>query len=163
MIRVVVAADSGHVFASLTAAVAGVSGAFIARYGSSAGRLDRIVAPLAPDLVLIGSAGPQEALARLAEVRHAAPAARVVVVSSTPEVGWLADALRAHATAVLPGDLEPRVTALVLAEVMADEGAAAAPADAGATGRAQAVPLRPRRRRRARTHPAEHAREGQAA
>ena len=120
MTRVVVVADSGPVLASLTAAVGTVPGAYIVRHGSSAGPLDRLVAPLAPNLVVIGDLlVPEDALARLAEVRRAAPAAQVVVLSSSPEAGWLADALRAEAAAVLPGNLEPATLGLVLREVLA--------------------------------------------
>jgi DNA-binding NarL/FixJ family response regulator len=118
--RVVAVAASGQVLASLTAAVETVPGAYLVRHASSAGRLDRIVAPLAPDLVLIGDLlVPDDALKRLAEVRSAAPDAKVVVVSSSPEAAWLADALRAEASAVLPGTLEPQTLGLVLREVLA--------------------------------------------
>jgi DNA-binding NarL/FixJ family response regulator len=124
MIRVVVVADSGPVLASLTAAVGTVPGAYIIRHGSSAGPLDRLVAPLAPDLVVIGDlVFPEHALARLAEVRRAAPGAQVVVCSSQPEASWLADALRAEASAVLPGNLEPATLGVVLREVLEAGGA----------------------------------------
>jgi DNA-binding NarL/FixJ family response regulator len=120
VIRVIAVAASGQVLASLTAAVETVPGAYLVRHASSAGRLDRIVAPLAPDLVLIGDLlVAEDALARLAEVRRAAPDAKVVVVSSSPEAVWLADALRAQASAVLPGHLEPQTLGLVLREVLA--------------------------------------------
>ena len=120
MTRVVVVADSGPALASLTAAVGTIPGAYVVRHGSSANRLDRLIAPLAPDLVVIGDLMvPEDALARLAEVRAAAPAAQVVVLSSSPEAGWLADALRAHAAAVLPGSLEPQTLGVVLREVLA--------------------------------------------
>ena len=120
MTRVVVVADSGPVLASLTAAVGTVPGAYIVRHGSTAGPLDRLVAPLSPDLVVIGDLlVPEDALARLAEVRRAAPDAQVVVLSSSPEAGWLADALRAHAAAVLPGNAGARTLGLVLREVLA--------------------------------------------
>jgi DNA-binding NarL/FixJ family response regulator len=122
--RVVVVADSGPVLASLTDAVSTVPGAYIVRHSSSLVPLDRLVAPLAPDLVVIGDLRvPEHALARLAEIRRAAPGARVVVLSSSPEAGWLADALRAHAAAVLPGHLEPNTLGLVLREVLAAPGA----------------------------------------
>lgn len=124
MTRVVVVADSGAVLASLTAAVGTVPGASVVRHGSSVCRLDRLVAPLAPDLVLIGDLQvPQDALARLAEVRAAAPHAQVVVLSSSPEASWLADALRAQASAVLPGNLEPNTLGVVLREVLAGRDA----------------------------------------
>ena len=124
MTRVVVVADSCPVLASLTAAVETVRGAHIIRHGSSAAPLDRLLAPLHPDLVVIGDLlVPAHALARLAEVRSACPDAKVVVLSSTPEASWLADALRAHASAVLPGNLEPQTLGVVLREVLAGPGA----------------------------------------
>ena len=124
MTRVIIVADSGLALANLTAAVASVPGAYIVRHGSSVAPLDRLVAPLAPDLVLIGDLlAPDKALARIAEVRRAAPNAKVVVLSSSTEAGWLADALRAHASAVLPGTLEPHTLGLVLREVLAEDGA----------------------------------------
>lgn len=124
MTRVVVVADSGPALAGLTAAVACVPGGYIIRHASSSAPLDRIVAPLAPDLVLIGDLlAPDQALARIAEVRRAAPLAKVVVLSSSSEAGWLADALRARASAVLPGTLEPHTLGLVLCEVFANDGA----------------------------------------
>jgi DNA-binding NarL/FixJ family response regulator len=90
------------------------------RHLNSAGPLERLVGPLAPDLVILGDLFVADhALARLAEVRRAAPAAKVVVISSKPEAGWLADALRAHASAILPGNLEPQTLGLVLREVLA--------------------------------------------
>ena len=67
---------------------------------------------------------PEDALARLAEVRGAAPDAQVVVLSSSPEAGWLADALRAKASAVLPGRMDPETLGLVLREVLAERDAA---------------------------------------
>ena len=108
MTRVVVVADSGPALASLTAAVGTVPGAYIVRHGSSAGRLDRLVAPLAPDLVADRRpARPRRTRSRASpRCARAAPDAKVVVLSSSPEAGWLADALRAKASAVLPG--QPR-------------------------------------------------------
>ncbi len=120
MTRVVIVADSARALESLTAAVATLPGAYVARYASSTCPLGRLVAPLAPDLVVIGDLlAPDHALTSIADVRRAAPAAKVVVLSSTPEAAWLADALRADASAVLPGSLEPQTLGLVLREVLA--------------------------------------------
>ena len=133
MTRVIIVADSGPALASLTAAVATVPGAYIVRYGSSTHRLDRLVAPLSPDLVVIGDLlAPEHALASLADVRRAAPAAKVVVMSSTSEAVWLGDALRAQASAVLPGTLDAETLGVVLREVLA-EREPAVPVEAGAT------------------------------
>jgi len=120
MTRVIIVADSGAALANLTAAVETVPGAFIVRHGSTTGPLEGLVASLAPDLVIIGDLlAPDRALARLAEVRRAAPGAKVVVLSSTPEADWLADVLRAEAAAVVPGGVEPHTLGLVLSEVLA--------------------------------------------
>jgi DNA-binding NarL/FixJ family response regulator len=121
MTRVVVVADSGPVLAGLTAAVGTVPGAYIARHASSGATLDRLVAALSPDLVVIGDLlVPENALARLAEVRRAAPSAQIVVLSSSTAASWLADALRAEASAVLPGNVEPNTLGIVLREVLAE-------------------------------------------
>ena len=83
MTRVVVVADRGEDFASLTAAVGRLPGACLVRHGSGAAPLDRMVGAIAPDLVVIGALRTGDrSVARLAEVRRAAPAARVVVLSS---------------------------------------------------------------------------------
>jgi DNA-binding NarL/FixJ family response regulator len=146
--RVVIVADSGATMSALTAAVTAVKGAHIVRYGNSRTRLARLLAPVAPDLVVIGdlhtAAG---ALARLAEIAGTAPAAKVVLLGDGAEVSWLPDALRARAAAVLPGNVEPRVLAIVLGEVIAEDAPSA-------------VPLRPRR---AHAHRTEQAQQGQAA
>jgi DNA-binding NarL/FixJ family response regulator len=131
MTRVVVIADSGSTLKALTGAVMTVRGAEIVRYGNIRTRLDRLLASAAPDLVVIGDLRiAQQALIRLAEVRRAAPAAKVVLLSSSSGAAWLADALRAEASAVLPGNPEPRVLGIVLRDVLAQpEGAAPAAAD----------------------------------
>jgi DNA-binding NarL/FixJ family response regulator len=146
----VIIADSGSVLADLTAAVADVSGTHIARHASGRAPLDRLLLPLAPDLVVIGAlTDPRLALARLAEVKRAAPAAKVVVLSERSEASWLADALRADAAAVLPGPVDPRTLAVVLREVIGAEGERASTPAAGGTKRE--LLLHGRRRRAGRT------------
>jgi DNA-binding NarL/FixJ family response regulator len=148
MTRVIIVADSGMTMAALTAAVTAVSGAHIVRYGNSRTRLERLLAPGAPDLVVIGDLRTaDDALVRLAEIRRSAPRAEVVLLGDGPVVGWLPEALKAQAAAVLPGNVEPRGLAIVLAEVIAERAA-------------RTVPLRPRRMR---AHESERTHEGQAA
>ena len=121
MTSVLVIADSGRALADLTAAVQTVSGTYIARHASGSKSLDRIVSVLSPDVVVIGElAAGQDALDRLAEIRRSAPAAKVVLLSSRSDADWLADALRAHASAVLPGAVEPHTLGAVLREVIAE-------------------------------------------
>jgi DNA-binding NarL/FixJ family response regulator len=146
--RIAIVADSGATMAKLTAAVTAVKGAHIVRYGNSRTRLERLLAPAEPDVVVIGdlhtAAG---ALVRLAEIAGTAPAAKVVLLGDGQEVRWLPDALRARAAAVLPGNIEARVLAVVLGEVIAERAATPVPLR----------PYRPRAQEIERTH------EGQAA
>jgi DNA-binding NarL/FixJ family response regulator len=60
----------------------------------------------------------EDALARLAEARAAAPATAVVVLAAEQDAAWLADALRAGAAAVLPGGVDAATLELVLREVL---------------------------------------------
>ena len=126
MTSVLVIADSGRALAELTAAVQTVSGTYIARHASGCRSLDRIVSALSPDVVVIGElASGRDALDRLAEIRRSAPAAKVVLLSSRTDADWLADALRAHASAVLPGAVEAQTLGAVLREVIAEPRLAA--------------------------------------
>jgi chemotaxis response regulator CheB len=109
--RVVVVADRGEDFASLTAAVGRLPGACLVRHGSGAAPVDRMVGAIAPDLVVIGALRTGDrSVARLAEVRRAAPAARVVVLSSAAETGALAGALRAEAVGARGAAVMPSPT-----------------------------------------------------
>jgi chemotaxis response regulator CheB len=104
MTRVVVVADSGTVMAELTNAVGAIAGAEIVRHGSSRTRLDRLVARVDPDLVVIGELeAPDEAPARVAEIHSGAPRARVVVLPRRDNAG-----LRAALRAVSSEADEPR-------------------------------------------------------
>jgi chemotaxis response regulator CheB len=111
MTRVVVVADRGEDFASLTAAVRQLPGACLVRAASGAARVDRMVGAVAPDLVVIGALRTGErSVARVAEVHRAAPAARVVVLSSAAETGAVAGALRAEAVGAGSAPVMPSPT-----------------------------------------------------
>lgn len=141
MTAVVVVADSGPQHAALTEAVGAVAGASIVRHVSGRTALDRALATIEPDLVVIGDLrAPAHAMARLAEARRAAPRAKIVVAGSGPGATWLADALRAGAAAVVPGPVEPRTLAIVLREVSAAEPPARRPAPLHAAGLPDLIP-----------------------
>jgi DNA-binding NarL/FixJ family response regulator len=149
MTRVIVVADSGSVMSDLTAAIGSVPGWYIVRHGSGRAPLDRLVAHMEPDLVVIGDlAVPAEAIARLTEVRRAAPAAKVVILSSTPDADWLVDALRAEVSALLPANVAPHTLAIVLREVMASTQMRKATASESDPARERRLRAAARRRRR---------------
>ena len=135
MTRVVVIADSGHALATLTAAVEPLGGAYIVRHGSGQCPLERLIAVIAPDLVVIADLQQHEdAVARLAEIRRAAPGARVVVLSSRPGIDWIG------AAAVVAAAIDADALAAVLRRVISAEGKHAAPAPVP-----ELVPERPAR------------------
>jgi DNA-binding NarL/FixJ family response regulator len=124
--RAVVIADSGPVLASVTRALVELGGVDIVRHASGRNRVGALVRGFAPDLVLIDEMHwPPLALARVREVRAAAPAASVVVLAEQLEGRWLADALRLGAAAVMPASADPDTFRQVLSEVLARIPAAA--------------------------------------
>jgi DNA-binding NarL/FixJ family response regulator len=124
--RAIVIADSGTVLASVTRALVEIDGIEIVRHASGRTRVGALVRGFAPDLVLIDEMRwPPLALARVREVRRAAPAASVVVLAEQLEGSWLADALRLGAAAVMPASADPDTFRQVLSEVLARIPAAA--------------------------------------
>ena len=64
-------------------------------------------------------------LERLAEIRHASPATKVVVVANDADARWLGAALVAGASAVVPGGSSSNALGTVLQEVLdSDTGSA---------------------------------------
>ena len=63
---------------------------------------------------------PRLALQRLEEIHEVLPEARVIVRAARPDAGWLADALRAGASAVVPATAGAETLGVVLAEVVAE-------------------------------------------
>jgi two-component system response regulator AtoC len=119
MTRAMIVADSGHAMAALTQALRRMPDLEIVRYASGHHTIAPLVRASSPELVLIDEMHwSVDALARLAEARREAPGAAIVVLAAEPDAGWLADALRAGAAAVLPGAVDPATLELVLREVL---------------------------------------------
>jgi chemotaxis response regulator CheB len=159
MTRVLVVADSGSTMAAVSEAVVAVRGAHIVRHGSDRAPLDRLVSAVAPDLVVIGNPETSErALARVSEVRDAAPDAKVVVFSSRARAGVLRTQLRGLTVTVLSGDMEPHRLGLALSDVLAESDGAVPAVRAISSRRIPraAGERRHRGRRRARTEPVSH-------
>jgi two-component system nitrate/nitrite response regulator NarL len=119
MIRTLVVADSGSVLAAMTSTLCRLEQVDIVAYASGRSHLDAIVRAIGPDVALIDEMRkPGQALARIAEVRAAQPFAAVVGLTDRPDGAWVAEALRAGATAVVPRDLAPETLGLVLREAL---------------------------------------------
>jgi DNA-binding NarL/FixJ family response regulator len=128
MTTAVVIADRGSDMARLTACVGALPHTPVVRHASGHAPVGRLVRAQAPSLVLIGEMSPRRLTAeRVSEVRATAPGATVVVVAGDAGSRWLAEALRAGATAVLPGDMSADALVAVLQEVIASNPGSAVP------------------------------------
>ena len=119
MISVALVADSGPAMEAMTRSVSTLSHVNIVRHCHGRAPIGRSLARFAPDLVLVDEMHwPRVALQRVEEIRQTLPHARIVVRAERPEAGWLADALRAGASAVVPATAGAETLGLVLAEVV---------------------------------------------
>ena len=128
MIRALVIADSGVVMSQVTAALCQLGNVDIVAHANGRAPVARIARAVSPDVVLIDEmAWTGLALARVAEVREAAPLAAVVGLAERPDAPWVLAGLRAGAAAVVPRGLEPATLGLVLDEVLATTQSGARP------------------------------------
>jgi DNA-binding NarL/FixJ family response regulator len=120
VIRTLIVADAGNVLAAITSSLCRLEHVDIVAYASGRARVDAVVRAVGPDVVLVDEMRrPGRALERIAEVRAAEPLAAVVGLTDRPDSSWVAEALRAGATAVVPRDLSPETLGLVLREALA--------------------------------------------
>ncbi len=121
MINVALVADSGAAMEAMTRSVSTLAHVNIVRHCHGRAPIARALTRFAPDLVLVDEMGwPKLALQRIEEIRKTLPQARIVVRTERPDAGWLGQALRAGARAVVPATAGPETLAIVLAEVVAE-------------------------------------------
>jgi DNA-binding NarL/FixJ family response regulator len=123
VISVALIADSGPALEAMTRSVAALPGVDIVRHCHGHAPIGAGLKRCAPDLVLLDEMHwPRLALQRLDELRELLPDTRIVVRSARPDAGWLADALRAGARAVVPATAGPETLGVVLKEVVSETG-----------------------------------------
>ena len=121
MISIALVADSGVAMEEMTRSVSTLSRVSIVRHCHGHAPIGRALARCAPDLVLVDEMHwPRLAMQRIEEIRATLPQARIVVRAERPDAGWLADALRAGASAVVPATAGADTLGLVLAEVVSE-------------------------------------------
>ena len=121
MISIALVADSGAAMEEMTRSVSTLSRVNIVRHCHGRAPIGRALARFAPDLVLVDEMHwPRLAMQRIEEIRETLPQARIVVRAERPDAGWLADALRAGASAVVPATAGADMLGLVLAEVVSE-------------------------------------------
>lgn len=120
MTRAVIIADSGAVQAEVTQTLLAARDVEIVRHVSGRSDVSAIVEGFRPELVIVDEMHwPPRALTRIAEARRAAPAAAIVVRADRLEGGWLAQALRVGASALIPAQASVDTFRQVLREVLA--------------------------------------------
>jgi DNA-binding NarL/FixJ family response regulator len=121
VIDVALVADSGAAMEAMTRGVSTLPHVNIVRHCHGHAPIAPALTRFAPDLVLVDEMGwARLALQRIEEIHRTLPDARIVLRAERPEAGWLADALRAGASAVVPATAGPETLGLVLAEVVAE-------------------------------------------
>jgi DNA-binding NarL/FixJ family response regulator len=128
VISVALIADDGPALEAMTRSVSALAGIHIVRHCHGHAHVGAGLKRCAPDLVLLDEMHwPRLALERLREIHEMLPEARVIVRAARPDAGWLADALRAGASAVVPATAGAETLAVVLQEVVAERGARSLP------------------------------------
>jgi len=128
VISVALIADNGAAMEAMTRSLASLPGVDIVRHYHGHARIGAGLKRCAPDLILLDEMHwPRLALQRLDEIHTLLPHARVVVRAARPEAGWLGDALRAGASAVVPATAGAETLGAVLQEVVSESGDDAQP------------------------------------
>ena len=128
MISVALIADSGPALEAMTQSLASLPDVEIVRHCHGHARLGAALTRCAPDLVLLDEMHwPPLALQRLSELRALLPGTRVVVRADRADADWLADALRAGASAVVPATAGADTLGLILTEVVSETADEAPP------------------------------------
>jgi DNA-binding NarL/FixJ family response regulator len=126
VIGVVIVADRGAALQRLSELLNALPDVHILRHLSGGAPVGATVAAAAPDVVVLDELRwPGMTVRRVAEMSELSPT-RVVVCASHLEAGWLADALRAGAAAVIPQSADASTLRIVIGEVLAAD---ATPAD----------------------------------
>jgi DNA-binding NarL/FixJ family response regulator len=128
VINIALVADSGTAMEAMTRSVSTLARVDIVRHCHGHAPIAPALLRFTPDLVLVDEMGwPKLALQRITEIRATLPHALIVVRTERPEAAWLADALRAGASAVVPATAGPETLGVVLAEVVRERELEALP------------------------------------
>jgi len=118
VIAAVIVADRGAALQRISELLNALPDVHIVRHLSGGAPVGATVAAAAPDVVVLDELRwPGMTVRRIAEMSELS-SARVVVCASHLEAGWLADALRAGASAVIPRSVDAATLRIVIGEVL---------------------------------------------
>ena len=117
---VVIVTDNGFAAEAIRRSFRGASGVNVAGYVDGRRSCGAAVAEARPDVVVVDEmTWSANAVARIAEVRRAAPETKIVVLTAAPDAPWLADAVRAGADAAIAKTVQPTTLGLLVREIWA--------------------------------------------
>jgi DNA-binding NarL/FixJ family response regulator len=117
---VVIVTDNGFAAEAIRRSFKNTSGVRVAGYVDGRSSCGAAVAAAQPDVVIVDEmTWSESAVARIAEVRTAVPAAKVIALVAEPGAAWLGEATRAGAHAAVAKTLAPGMLALFVREIWA--------------------------------------------
>ena len=117
---VVIVTDNGFAAEAIRRSFRGTSGVRVAGYVDGRRACGAAVAEARPDVVIVDEmTWSANAVARIAEIRRAVPAAKIIVLTAEPDAPWLGDAVRAGADAAIAKTVQPTTLGLLVREIWA--------------------------------------------
>ena len=117
---VVIVTDNGFAAEAIRRSFRGTSGVQVAGYVDGRRACGAAVAEAHPDVVIVDEmTWSANAVARIAEVRRAVPAAKIIVLTAEADAPWLGDAVRAGADAAIAKTVQPTTLGLLVREIWA--------------------------------------------
>jgi DNA-binding NarL/FixJ family response regulator len=115
---VVIVTDNGFAAEAIRRSFRDTSGVRVAGYVDGRQPCGAAVAEAQPDVVIVDEmTWSASAVARIAEVRRAVPAAKIVALTSEPAAAWLSDAIRAGAHASIAKTVQPNLIGPLVREI----------------------------------------------
>ena len=117
---VVIVTDNGFAAEAIRRSFRGASGVRVAGYVDGRRPCGAAVAEAGADVVIVDEmTWSTNAVARIAEVRRAVPATKIVVLTAETDADWLGDAVRAGADAAIAKTVQPNTLGLLIREIWA--------------------------------------------
>jgi DNA-binding NarL/FixJ family response regulator len=117
---VVIVTDNGFAAEAIRRSFRSTSGVRVAGYVDGRRPCATAVIEARPDVVIVDEmTWSANAVARIAEIRRALPATKIIVLTAQPEAGWLGDAVRAGADAAIAKTVQPTTLGLFVREIWA--------------------------------------------
>ena len=117
---VVIVTDNGFAAEAIRRSFRGASGVHVAGYVDGRRPCSGAIAEAKPDIVIVDEmTWSANAVARVSEIRRAAPASKIIVLSAEADAPWLADAVRAGADASIAKTVQPTTLGLLVREIWA--------------------------------------------